>query len=137
MPGAKILKTTAIVLLLMFSSGLNVPLSAFAASYFPVPLFHRQEKLETSMRPGETVYLFHSGTQDVKKGIHPNDVLMVHRINRSCQAVEVGKIKVISYVGETYVKGEVIEGEVRADDIAKKGDVSFLVVFAGICDSEK
>jgi len=48
-----------------------------------------------------------------------------------------GKIKVLSYVGETYIKGEVIEGEVRVDDIATGGHVSCLVVFAGICDHEK
>ncbi len=93
--------------------------------------------METPIKIGETVYLFHSGTQDVKKEIHPNDVLTVHRINTSCQAREVGKIKVIAYVGETYIKGEVVEGELREDDIAKKGDVSCLVVFAGLCDHEK
>jgi len=49
----------------------GVPWSAFPASYFPVPLYHRQEKLETSMRAGETVYLFHSGTEMSKRAFIP------------------------------------------------------------------
>ena len=82
---------TAMVALILSFLEFGVPWSAFPASYFPVPLYHRQEKLETSMRAGETVYLFHSGTRDVRAGIHPHDVLTVHRINSSCQAREVGK----------------------------------------------
>ncbi len=134
---SRILRTTFAIAILLQVLGLSEPLSAFAVSYFPTPLYHRQEKLETPIKIGETVYLFHSGTQDVKKGIHPNDVLTVHRINTSCQAREAGKIKVIAYVGETYIKGDVVEGEVREDDIAKKGDVACLVVFAGLCDHEQ
>jgi len=42
--------------------------------------------------------------------------------------VEVGKIRVLSYVGEDYIKGEVIEGELKAGDIAEKGDVASLII---------
>ena len=45
----------------------------------------------------------------------------------------VGKIKVISYVGETYLKGEVLEGEIRANDVAQIGKVSCLVINASPC----
>jgi hypothetical protein len=123
--------------LLLQIACMGFPLSVSAVSYFPVPLYHRQEKIEYAVKPGETVFLFHSGTADVKRSVHPNDVLVVHRVDSSCKAREVGKIRVLSYAGETYIKGEVIEGEVRADDIAKKGEVSFLVIYAGICDREK
>ena len=41
---------------------------------------------------------------------------------------QVGKIRIISYIGEDYLKGEVVEGEVKVGDIAKKGDVASLVV---------
>ncbi len=136
-PLKRIPKTFFIIAFIIHVLEAGAPFSAFAVSFFPVPLYHRQERLETPMRTGETVYLFQSGTPDIKRGIHPNDVLIVHRIDSSCRAKEVGKIRVISFVGETYIKGEVIEGEVRADDIAKKGDVSCLVIFAGICDKER
>ena len=135
-PSGKWVMTAVVALMLSFLE-LGVPSSVVATSFFPVQLYHRQEKLETSIRTGETVYLFHSGTRDVTRGIHPGDVLTVHRTSSSCQAKVVGKIKVLSYVGETYIKGEVMEGEVRADDIATGGDVSCLVVSVGICDHEK
>jgi len=82
---------------------------------------------------GETVYLFHSGTDDVKNTIHVHDTLAVSRITASCEVVPIGLIKVISFVGETYIRGEVFAGEIRPDDIAKKDKVSCFVISAGIC----
>jgi len=41
------------------------------------------------------------------------------RRNREHEAV--GKIKILSYVGEDYIKGEVLEGRVQTGDVAKKG----------------
>ncbi len=134
---SRTIRTPIIVALMLSFLDLSAPLSVFAVSYFPAPLYHRQEKLETTMKTGDTVYLFHSGTSDVRKSIHPNDVLIVHRIDPSCEVREVGRVRVISYVGENYIKGEIIEGEIKADDIAKKGEASCLVIFAGICDHEK
>jgi hypothetical protein len=34
-------------------------------------------------------------------------------------------------MSEDYLKGEVVEGEVMAGDITKKGDVASLVIFSG------
>jgi hypothetical protein len=45
----------------------------------------------------------------------------------------VGKVRIISYLGETYLKGKVVEGEIKPDDIAKQGSVSCLVISAGMC----
>jgi hypothetical protein len=119
------------VILLLIS--VSAPLSVFAVSY-PPPLYHRQDRGETVMKVGQIVYLFHSGTDDVKKTIHANDILTVYRINPSCEVNPVGIIKVLSYIGETYIKAEVLEGEIRPDDIAKKGNVSCLVISAGMCN---
>jgi hypothetical protein len=119
------------VILLLIS--VSAPLSVFAVSY-PPPLYHRQDRGETVMKVGQTVYLFHSGTDVVKKTIHANDILTVYRINPSCEVNPVGIIKVLSYIGETYIKAEVLEGEIRPDDIAKKGNVSCLVISAGMCN---
>lgn len=106
-------------------------LTAFAVSY-PPHIFHQQDRHEPVTKGG-TAYMFHSGTNDVKKTIHVNDIFTVYRISPSCEVKEAGKIKVLSFVGETYIKGEVIEGEIKPDDIAKKGKVSCLVISAGIC----
>jgi hypothetical protein len=127
----KITRIFSVMLLLAF----NAPLTVFAVSYAPAPLFHRQERGEkTVMKVGDTVYLFHSGTEDIRKNIHPNDLLTVYRIKPSCEVIEVGKLMVLSYIGETYLKGEVVEGEIRPDDIAKKGNVSCLIISAGMCN---
>jgi predicted DNA binding protein len=117
---------------LLFIATLNIALNVSAVSYQP-PLYHRQDAHETLTR-GDTVYLFHSGTADVKKTIRVNDVVVVYRIDSSCRVTQVGQIRILSYVGGTYLKGEVLEGEIKRDDIAKKGDVSCLVISAGLCD---
>ena len=121
---------TMIVLLLVFA--ISAPLAVFAVSY-PAQLYHREERHDKFVK-GATVYMFHSGTEDVKKGIHVNDTLSVYRVTQSCEVVPVGLIKVISFVGETYIKGEVVSGEIKPDDIAKKGNVSCLIISAGVCD---
>jgi hypothetical protein len=125
-----IIRTLAVLLLLLaVSASVNV----FAVSYPPAPLYHHDYTAETVMKAGEIVHLFHSGTDDVKRYIHPNEVLTVYRINPSCEVKMVGKIRVISYIGETYLEGKVVEGEIKPDDIAKKGNVSCLVISAGMC----
>jgi hypothetical protein len=126
-------KIALIIGLVLYISLVGATSSVFAVSYFPAPFYHRWEKIETPMRAGETAYLFHSGTADVKRTIHVSDILTVYRITPSCEVKTVGKIKVISYVGETYLKGVVVEGEIMPNDIAKKGDVSSLIILTGVC----
>jgi hypothetical protein len=119
---------------LFFYLAVNTPMMVSAVSYQP-PLYHRQDAHET-FRKGDIVYLFHSGTTGVMRTIHGNDVLTVYRIDPSCRVTEVGKIRILSYTGETYLKAEVVEGEIKRDDIAKKDDVSCLVISAGLCDHQ-
>ncbi len=120
----KIGKLLAVLLI----SCLGLPPLAHAVSPSPVPE-EREEKITKGIKvKGETVCLFQSGTADVKKTINVNDVLSVYRENKNHEFKEVGKIRVLSYAGEDYLKGEVVEGELRAGDIAKKGDVASLVI---------
>jgi len=125
----KIIRSFAILLLLAV---VNAPAIVFATSY--MPFFHLRSGDEASMTAGRIVHLFHSGTDDVRRAIHANDILTVYRITPSCELKEVGKIKVIGYIGDTYLKGEVVEGEIKPDDIAKKGNVSCLIISAGMCN---
>jgi hypothetical protein len=114
------------IVLLLFATGL--PLAANAVSPSPIPA-EREEKIATGiMVKGTIVCLFQSGTADVKKAINMNDILPVYRESKPHELKEVGKIKVLSYVGEDYLKGEVVEGELKAGDIAKKGEVASLVI---------
>ena len=121
-----------LIVILLLLDAMN-PLTAVAASYLPAFFYHQNDIAETIMKVGQTVYLFHSGTEDVQKTIHVNDTLIVYRISPLCEAKKVGKIKVISNIADTYFKGEVVEGEIRPNDIAKKGNASCLVISVGLC----
>jgi len=124
--------SVAIIMLLLLFALLSAPLAGFAVSY-PAKLYHREERHDKFVK-GDTVYMFHSGTEDVKKTIHVNDTLSVYRVTPACEAAPVGIVKVISFVGETYIQGEVFAGELKPDDIAKKENVSCLIISVEICD---
>ena len=108
-----------------------LPQLANAVSWSPIEE-ERQEKVDKGiMVKGMVVCLFQSGTADVKKAISINDILVVFRQGPKHELKEVGKIKVLSYSGEDYLKGEVVEGEINSGDIAKKGEVASLVISPG------
>jgi hypothetical protein len=110
---------------------LDFPMIAGAVSVSPVPE-QRDEKITKGIRErGETVCLFQSGTADVKKTISAGDLLTVYRENEKHELKEVGKIKAQSFIGDDYLKGEVVEGEARTGDVAKKGDAASLVISSG------
>ena len=118
------------ILAILVISCMALPQFANAVSPSPVPE-EREERIAKGIKvKGETVCLFQSGTADVKKMISVGDLLTGYRESGKHELKEVGKIKVLSYIGEDYLKGEVIEGEVRTGDIAKKGDVASLVIFS-------
>jgi len=121
-----------LIVILLLLVAVN-PLTALAASYLPAFFYHQNDIAETVIKVGQPAYLFHSGTEDVKRTIHVNDILIVYRISPLCEVKKVGTIKVISNIADTYFKGEVAEGEIRPNDIAKKGNASCLVISVGLC----
>jgi hypothetical protein len=87
-------------------------------------------KDEAVINVGTKLYLFHSGTEDVKKAINVNDVLIVYREyppDLSPEARETGKVKVLSTVGKYYYEAVVIEGAVQPGYLAKKGTVACFI----------
>ena len=103
---------------------------AHAVSY-PLIEEQREEKAAKGIREkGETVCLFESGTEDVRKMIIVGDILIVYRQSGDRKDKEVGKIRVLSYASEDYIKGELAEGTVQTGDVAKKGNVASLVIFS-------
>jgi len=125
----KFIRTLTFILFLL---AVSAPFTVSAVSY-PIRVYHRPDNGKKIIRVGQMAFLFHSGTDDVKKAIHVNDVLIIYRISTSCEISEVGKARVLSYVGETYLKVEIIKGEIKPNDIAKKDNVSCLVISEGIC----
>ena len=89
-----------------------------------------QIKSEVVIKVGKQVNLFHSGTADVKKEICLKDVIPVYRETMAgghTTIKEVGKVKVLDYEGEHYFKAEVVSGEIKVGDIAKKVTASCLI----------
>ncbi len=117
-----------ILIVLFLSSYVSLPSLANAVSWSPVEEEHAEKAAKGIIEVGAVVCLFQSGTADVKREIHVSDVLVVYRESRNHQLKEVGKIRILSYAGEDYLKGEVIEGELMTGDIAKKGEAASLVI---------
>jgi hypothetical protein len=121
----------SVMALLLLSVYLGFPGHAQAVSY-PLLEEQREEKAAKGIREkGETVCLFQSGTEDIRKTIGVGDILIAYREGGKSGHEEVGKIRVLLYVGEDYIKGEVLEGRVQAGDVAKKGAVAGLVILTG------
>jgi|GEM_PF-524098 len=124
-------KSAQIFAAMIFSIAMGLPLVVNAVSFSPIPGEREEKVAEGFMEVGTTAYLFHSGTAVVKNAIAVNDILTVYREEKSGDMKEVGKIKVLSFMGENYINGEVVEGEIKSGDIAKKGSVSCLVISEG------
>jgi hypothetical protein len=125
-----------VVLFLFLFVGLSSRIGAVSPS--PIPEEHEEKMVKGIRVKGETVCLFQSGTADVKKAITIGDVLLVYRESKKGEIKEVGKIKVLSYIGDDYIRGEVVEGELQAGDIARKEDVASLVISSDDkCKEEK
>ncbi len=87
-------------------------------------------KNETVMKIGTKLYLLHSGTEDVKKAINVNDILIVFQEyppDFSMENRETGKVKIISSLGGYYFEAEVIAGEMQPGYLAKKGTVACFI----------
>lgn len=90
------------------------------------------------MKAGKKIHLFHSGTADVKSEIALNDLIPVYRAStvgyqpiKTQEQVktlkEVGSVKVLSYIDEHHFEAEVVKGEIKVGDIAKKETAGLLV----------
>ncbi len=118
------LKLIAVVITL----GLVMSTGAHAVSWSPAQEEREEKAVKGIKGKGEIACLFQSGTADVKKEMRVHDLLVVYREDQNHQLRKIGKIRILSYVGEDFLKGEVVEGEVQAGDVAKKGAVASLVI---------
>ena len=109
-----------IITLLTLSVMLAIPVVSQAAN--------KNVKNEVVMKMGNKVHLFHSSNVEAQKEIAINDVLPVFRISgKNRQEKEIGAVKVLSFTGEHYFEAEVIKGEIKVGDVAKKDASSLLV----------
>lgn len=115
---------------------LRLAVTAAVAAVLALPLaaqaLEKQPLIQSEvvMKVGNKVNLFHSGTEDVKKEVCLNDVIPVYRelmAGGHTSTKEVGKVKVLSYAGEHYFEAQVVEGEVKPGDVAKKKTAGCLI----------
>lgn len=107
-----------------------VILSVFMIAPITAGAAEKKVKSEVVMKVGNKVHLFHSGTADVKKEICLNDVVTVYREiggAKNPTTIEVGQVKVLSYVDDHYFEAEVVKGEVKPGDIARKESAACLI----------
>ena len=110
---------------------MSIPSTGQAVSYQPT--FRLSPGGGSVVSKGGSVYLFHSGTRDITDRVSSGDIFIVYRINPSCKMEEVGKVRFANFHGDTYIEAEVIEGELKAGDIARKGNISCLIVSTEPC----
>lgn len=88
----------------------------------------KKAKSEVVMKVGNKLHLFHSGNVEAQKEIAIGDIITVFRaFGKSAQQKEVGQVKVLSFIGEHYFEAEIVKGEIKVGDIAKKDATSMLV----------
>jgi hypothetical protein len=107
-------------------------LAAFITAVSAPVTVHAADKVkgEVVMKVGNKVNLFHSGTADVKKEICLGDVITVYREiggAKNLKTLEVGAVKVTGYAGEHYFEAEIVKGEIKPGDIAKKNTAYCLI----------
>ena len=88
----------------------------------------KKAKSEIVMKIGNKVHLFHSSNVEVQKDIAAGDLLPVYRTTgKAPQPKEVGQVKVLGFISEHYFEAEIVKGDVKVGDIAKKDKSSMLV----------
>lgn len=108
------------------------PVPTYGTAYDPLP--HAEEATEApTMAAGATVYLFHSGTEEVRRSVTVGDVLVVARPGEDGASPTGRKVRVVGPAGAVCVQGEVLEGKVRVHDVATGKGVYFLVVPQAVC----
>jgi len=113
-------KLTVIVTATLLSMAVAAPLTVHAAD--------KKAKSEVVMKMGNKLHLFHSGNVEAQKEIAVGDIIAVFRESgKTRQSREVGQVKVLAFIGDHYFEAEIVKGEIKIGDIAKKDATSLLV----------
>jgi len=113
-------KFTVLFTAAILSMVVAMPLAAYAGE--------KKVRSEVVMKMGSKLHLFHSGNVEAQKEIAIGDLITVYRESgKTRQQKEIGQVKVLSFIGEHYFEAEIIKGEIKVGDIAKKDATSLLV----------
>ena len=92
-----------------------------------------QVKATILARTGDIVHLFHGGNKMAKEEFCLKEIVPVYRYfgRRYKEAAEVGKIRITGYVGDHYLEGVVVEGNIKDDDVAMKPNSACIIRLPG------
>ena len=79
-------------------------------------------KVEVEMKSGDQVTLFYGGSGNIKKDFPVGKVIKVYARNRAFGLnynQMVGKVKILSFEGENFIKAQVVEGIIHSGDVVK------------------
>jgi len=100
----------------------------FVAAPLVVHAAGKKAKNEIVMKMGSKVHLVQSSKVSVQKDIAIGDVLTVFRTSGKLpQPREVGQVKVLGFIDDHYFEAEIVKGDIKVGDIAKKENTSLLV----------
>lgn len=105
---------------------LSLPvLMAACATVAPQP----QVKATVLAKSGDIIHLFHGGNKVAKEEFCLKEIVPVYRYfgRRYKEAAEVGKVRITGYVGDHYLEGVVVEGNIKDDDVAMKSNSACII----------
>jgi hypothetical protein len=92
---------------------------------------HPLVKTQVIARPGDVVHLFHGGNKVAKEEFCVNEIVPVYRYfgvrYKTASKSEVGKVKITRYLGDHYIEGIVVEGDVKDGDVAMKPNSACMI----------
>lgn len=118
----------AAVLLMIVAVGV---LRVGATSFNPLPF--ERDLSAPAMVPGDIVFLFHSGTGEVRDSLNPGATVGVSRVDSEGNRRSVGTLRVAAFVGEFCLRSEVTEGEILLHDLAERDHIYYRVIPEILC----
>ncbi len=88
-----------------------------------------QAKATITAKSGDIVHLFHGGNKLAKEEFCPDETVPVYRYfgSRWKEARPVGKVKVTQYLGDHFIEGKVVEGNLKDGDVAIKPNSACMI----------
>lgn len=82
----------------------------------------KKVKVKIEMREGDEATLFYGGGGNIKEVFPEGCVLKVYARNRAFglnENVRIGKVKIVGYEGDNFIKVQVVEGTIGPGDVVK------------------
>jgi hypothetical protein len=111
---------------------INFRISQFLLLLFlSYPLLIDSAPVYPTNEAGTIICMFYGGSEKIRNTLMINDTLTVYRQKKPNVSYEVGKIVLLSYIGDYYMQGRILSGRLEEKDLAKKGNLTCIVISLG------